>query len=115
MLKKIVVILSVVVIIFGVGVLGFYKFQQLNHPYLGINPEKLPRVITDKILEKHNSERETTYGFSGKNIEQKDMSQVSLSVISNISFDQSTKWPAKDKLPKGFDLSLIIDMIFFIK
>jgi hypothetical protein len=85
MLKKIVVILSVVVIIFGVGVLGFYKFQQLNHPYLGIDPEKLPRVITDKILEKHNSERETTYGFSGKNIEQKDMSQVSLSVISNIS------------------------------
>jgi hypothetical protein len=85
MLKKIVVILSVVVIIFGVGVLGFYKFQQLNHSYLGINPEKLPRVITDKILEKHNSERETTYGFSGKNIEQKDMSQVSLSVISNIS------------------------------
>jgi hypothetical protein len=58
MLKKIVVILSVVVIIFGAAVLGFYKFQQLNHPYLGIDPEKLPSVITDKILEKHNSELE---------------------------------------------------------
>lgn len=91
MLKKIVVILSVVVIIFGAAVLEFYKFQQLNHPYLGIDPEKLPRVITDKILEKHNSERETTYSFSGKNL------------------------LTRDKLPKGFDPSVFIDMISFIK
>lgn len=110
MYKRMIIIFSLLlVVIFGLAAFGAYEFQKLNHPYVGINPEKLPRIITDEILEKHNSERETTYGFSGKDLSTKDMSQVSLSVISNISFDQSTKWPAKDKLPKGFDPSLIIE------
>lgn len=109
MYKRIVIILSLLVVILGVVTFGFYEFEQLNHPYVGINPQKLPSIITDKILENHNSERETTYGFSGKDLSTKDMSKVSLPVILNISFDQSTKWPAKDKLPKGFDPSLVIE------
>ena len=34
------------------------------------------------------------------------MSQVSLECISSISFDQSTKWPNENKLPKGFNPDL---------
>ncbi len=99
MVKKILIISPTVIIVGGiVGAFGFYKFKEMNHPYLGINPQKLSKAVTEKELEKHPSELERIWGFCGK-----DISQVSLNSISNISFDQKTKWPEETNLPKGFN------------
>ncbi len=103
MSKKRLIILAAVMLLIGVGTFGFHKFQQMNHPYLGINPEQLPTIITDKVLAKHHSELESIYGFSGKDLSNKDMSKVSLKSISNTSFDEATKWPKETNLPKSFN------------
>lgn len=92
----------------GICNFGFFKFQEMNHPYLGINPQKLTTIVTDKELANHRSELERMYGFPGKDLSEKDMSKVSLEVISNIAFDNAIRWPKEDNLPKGFDPSSYI-------
>lgn len=105
MFKK---ILITIILVVGIGTLGFFKFQEMNHPYLGINPQKLSKIVTDKELVNHRSELERIYGFSAKDLSEKDMSKVSLEVISNIAFDNATKWPKEDNLPKGFNPGVYI-------
>jgi len=72
----------------------------------GIQPRTMPELITDKELAKHKSQLERIWGFCAQDLSTKDMSQVSLECISSISFDQSTKWPNENKLPKGFNPDL---------
>ncbi|WP_406547969.1 hypothetical protein ACI7YV_06855 [Clostridium ljungdahlii] len=97
MRKKILIITITIVILFAIGGGIFVKnvIERNNPKNWGVNPLKLPDVVTDKVLQKHNSDLEGVYGFQGKDMSKKDLSQVSLDVISNISFDKSTKWPQK--------------------
>lgn len=73
-------------------------------PNLGISPSSLPQIVTDKDINLELGTVESIYGFSGKDISDKDFSQLSLEKISQISFDKNTKW-GKAKLPKGYSPS----------
>ncbi|ADK14424.1 Subtilase family protein [Clostridium ljungdahlii DSM 13528] len=112
MRKKILIITITIVILFAIGGGIFVKnvIERNNPKNWGVNPLKLPDVVTDKVLQKHNSDLEGVYGFQGKDMSKKDLSQVSLDVISNISFDKSTKWPQKSNLPAGYDPNKWFDM-----
>lgn len=111
MKKKILTVGITIVILIAIGFIGFYfwvKYQ--NDPKnLGIKPNELLSVVTDDELAKHNSDLERIYGFSKKDLSQKDLSQVSIERISNISFDQYTKWPEESKLPKNFNPNIWVE------
>ncbi|OAA94445.1 S8 family serine peptidase [Clostridium coskatii] len=109
MKKKILIIAITIVILITIGGGIFVKngIEGGDPKNWGINPLKLPDVVTNKVLQKCNSDK---YGFQGKDISKKDFSQVSLDVILNISFDKSTKWPQKSKLPQGYDPNKWFDM-----
>lgn len=111
MSKKILIISAAIILtIGGAGIFGVHKFQELNHPYIGINPQSLPSVVTDNELAKHHSDLEMVLGFSGKDLSEKDMSKVSLEAISKMVFDEKTKWPEESKLPKGFNAKKFMDI-----
>ena len=105
MKKKILTIGITIVILIVVGFTGFcfWVQYQKDPKNLGIKPKELSSVVTDDELAKHNSDLERIYGFSKKDVSQKDLSQVSIERISNISFDEYTKWPEESKLPKNFN------------
>lgn len=80
------IIIACLVLLFGL-----LFFEQDDLP--------LPTVLTDEnLLESTKS----TWGFIGKDMSQKDFSKVSLKTMSNITFDNTTKWPSHEKLPDGF-------------
>lgn len=112
MKKKILIITITIVIIAAVcgGIFLKNAMEDGDPKNWGINPQKLPSVVTDKDLAKHNSDIERIYGFQGKDLSKKNLSQVSLEAISNVSFDKSTKWPEKSKLPQGYDPNKWFDM-----
>lgn len=95
----------VILVLVGGGIFLYYMKEKYDPKNWGIDPKKLSSVVTDDELKKHNSEFETLYGFSKKDISTKDLSQVSLESLSNISFDEATKWPEENKRPKGFSPS----------
>lgn len=105
MKKKILIIAITIVIaiLIGGGIFVKKAIDMGDPKNCGINPDKLSDIVTDKELKKHHSDLERIYGFQGKDVSKKDLSKVSLEVISNISFDKSTKWPEKSKLPRGYD------------
>lgn len=112
MKKKILIITITIVILVAIvgGIFVTNAMKPGDIKDLGINPSKLPDVVTNKVLQGHNSDLERIYGFQGKDVSKKDLSQVSLDAISNISFDKSTKWPEKAKLPGGYDPNKWFDM-----
>ncbi len=105
MKKKILIITItiVILILIGVGIIKKKDAEKVDPKNLGINPDKISDIVTDEKLKKHHSELERIYGFQGKDVSKKDLSKVSLGVISNIGFDKLTKWPEKSKLPQGYD------------
>ncbi len=68
----------------------------------GINPNSLPYKVTDKDINSTLGSLETIYGFSGKNISNKDFKQLSLDKIFEISFDTDTVWCSGEVLPEGY-------------
>ena len=68
----------------------------------GINPDSLPDKVADKDINFKLGSLETIYGFSGKNVSDKDFTQLSLDKISEISFDTDTIWCEGDALPEGY-------------
>ncbi len=68
---------------------------------LGIYPASLPQIVTDKDINFELGTIESIYGFSGKDVSDKDFSQLSLDRISEISFDTNTIWG--NNLPKGYN------------
>ncbi|WP_123053209.1 S8 family serine peptidase [Clostridium sp. JN-1] len=112
MKKKILVIMITIVILFAIGGGIFVKnaMEEGDPKNWGINPSKISDIVTNRVLQKCNSDLEIIYGFQDKDMSKKDLSQVSLDVISNISFDKYTKWPEKSKLPQGYDPNKWFDM-----
>ena len=105
MKKKILAIGITVVILIAVGLGVLLYMGPFEHgdptKWSGINPEELSGVVTDEELSKNHLD--ITYGLMKKDVSQKDLSQVSIECISNISFNETTKWPEEIKLPKGFN------------
>jgi subtilisin family serine protease len=93
----------VILALVGGGIFLYYTKEKYDPKNWGINPEKLSSVVTDEELVKHHSDFMSTFGFIKKDASQKDLSRVSIEGISNISFDEITKWPEESKLPKGFN------------
>jgi subtilisin family serine protease len=105
MKKKILNIgITIVILALVGGVIFLYYMKEKYDPKnWGINPEELSSVVTDEDLTNHHSELERIYGFSKKDVSQKDLLQISIEDISNITFDEVTKWPEESKLPKSFN------------
>lgn len=79
--------------------------EQASNPIpsnYGINPDNLPDEVTDHDINPKLGSLETIYGFSGKDVSNKDFTRMSLDKISQISFDTDTIWCEADKLPKGY-------------
>ena len=104
MSKKILIIIVAILLLSVIGIFVLFRSGpgQMDPKNSGINPENLPKVVTDEDLKFH-TELERIYGFIGKDVSEKDLSGVSIDCLSNISFDQNTKWPAENKLPQGFN------------
>ncbi len=54
----------------------------------------------------HKQEKETVVSrfedFRGKDLSEKNFSNISIDVLQTIEFDTETIWPEKEKLPKNF-------------
>ena len=69
----------------------------------GISPDKIPDKVTDKTFPYYTpNSMEKMIGLAGKNVKNKDLSQLSLDFMANTTFDSDTVWPKKKKLPKDF-------------
>lgn len=66
--------------------------------------KSIPTVITDDyILSMLNDNSFANWGFSYLDLSDKDLSNVSLEVLSKVAFSSTTIWPSQSKLPKSFN------------
>lgn len=71
--------------------------------------QSIPAIITDDyILSMLKDNSFANWGFSYLDLSQKDLSNVSLEVLSKVAFSSSTIWPTQTKLPEGFDPQRIL-------
>lgn len=71
--------------------------------------QNIPTIITDDYIEtmlKNNMF--ANWGFSYLDLSDKDLSSVSLEVLSRVAFSSTTIWPTQSKLPKGFNPQSIL-------
>jgi len=72
----------------------------------GIELHKM-KQITREVIDNVNKVN-YCHGFEGVDLSKFDLSNLSLDDISNITFDEKTKWPDSNKLPKGFVPSCLL-------
>jgi len=66
--------------------------------------QNIPTIITDDyLLSVLNDNSFANWGFSYLDLSDKDLSSVSLEVLSRVSFSSTTIWPTQSKLPKCFN------------
>lgn len=64
----------------------------------------IPSIITDEyILNMLKNHMFANWGFSYLDLSDKDLSSVSLEVLSKVAFSSTTIWPTQSKLPEGFN------------
>jgi hypothetical protein len=66
------------------------------------------KQITRELIDKVNKVN-YCHGFECVDLSRFDLTNLSLEDISNITFDERTKWPGKDKLPDGFDPQILLE------
>ncbi len=72
--------------------------------------QNIPTIITDDyILSMLNDNSFANWGFSYLDLSDKDLSSVSLEVLSRVAFSSTTIWPTQSKLPKGFNPQSILN------
>lgn len=65
--------------------------------------EKLPTIIDNDFIDAAMKEDIfVRWGFCWCNLEKHDLSKLDEEHLSKLTFNSSTKWPSKDKMPKGF-------------
>lgn len=65
--------------------------------------QNIPTIITDDyIKDMLKNNMFANWGFSYLDLSDKDLSSVSLDVLSRVAFSSTTIWPTQSKLPKGF-------------
>ncbi len=85
---------------------GYIYDNNANLIEEGIDISKL-KYITREVINDVNKVN-YCHGFEGIDLSKFDLSNLSLDDISNITFDQKTKWPDSSKLPKGFSPSILL-------
>jgi hypothetical protein len=66
----------------------------------GIDPNKIPDYVTDETFPR--APEGEMGGLAGKDLREKDLSRLSADFLSRQTFDQNTRWPEENKLPRGF-------------
>jgi len=70
----------------------------------------IPSIITDEyILNMLKNHMFANWGFSYLDLSDKDLSSVSLEVLSKVAFSSTTIWPTQSKLPEGFNPQSILN------
>lgn len=68
----------------------------------GIDPDSLPQVVHEEDLpDLPMGSADRIWGFAGKDLSDKDLSNLSVAHLSEMTFDQNTRWPAASGLPSG--------------
>lgn len=76
----------------------------------GYNIESLPDILNENDLPLVElGTLVHIVGFSGKNLVNKDLSELSKDFLVKIPFDHNTKWPEENKLPMGFSPDKILE------
>ena len=94
---------------------GILMFDQLlrperDHMYSGgLNPTSLPAYLTDATFPKppHGS-AERIIMFAGKDLRRTDLSRLSQYLLSTLTFDMNTRWPASTTV-SGFSPSVWLE------
>ncbi len=76
--------------------------ERPEYPW-GIEPDSLPRVVTEADfpdLPRGSADR--IWGLAGKDLTDKDLTQLSLPFLAALTFDGNTRWPERSQLPQGF-------------
>lgn len=69
----------------------------------GIDPKSFPKVVKEKDFPKlEYGSADEIWGFAGKDLSGKDLTNLSLPFIAKLTFDQNTRWPKSNLLPAGF-------------
>ena len=72
--------------------------------------QNIPTFITDDyLLSILNDNSFANWGFSYLDLSDKDLSSVSLEILSKVAFSSTTIWPTQYKLPKGFNPQIILN------
>src|SRR4030042_4983216 len=94
---------------------GILMFDQLlrperDHMYSGgLNPSSLPAYITDATFPKPPyGSAERIIMFAGKDLRRTDLSRLSLDLLSTLTFDMNTRWPASATV-SGFSPSVWLE------
>jgi len=69
----------------------------------GIDPEWLPQTVREAdfpVLPQGSADR--IWGFAGKDLSDKDLTNLSVPFLAQLTFDGNTKWPRPALLPDGF-------------
>lgn len=101
-------------------------YRNLRHSNINNTQEVIDEIKTgdsdlDKVIKCYlmNSDKKNIdtskfwsakyiWGVSFADLSKLDLSEVSIEVLMRIAFSTETKWPEKDKLPKGFDPDKLI-------
>ncbi|WP_183128213.1 hypothetical protein [Clostridium autoethanogenum] len=105
MKKKILIITITIVILLAIGGGIFVKnaMEEGDPKNWGINPSKISDIVTNRVLQKCNSDLERIYGFQDKEKSKKNLSKVTLALISKLRFASTTQRPDKSKFPVETD------------
>jgi subtilisin family serine protease len=69
----------------------------------GIDPDSLPQVVYEEdIPDLPMGSADWIWQFAGKDLSDKDLSNLSLAYLSETTFDENTQWPPSTRLPQGF-------------
>lgn len=73
----------------------------------GIDLSKVEQ-ITRELIDRVNKVN-YCHGFEGVDLSKFDLTNLSIEDMSNITFDERTKWPSADKLPAGFNPVVLLE------
>jgi hypothetical protein len=89
-------------LILGVGIAFFFLGTSASQERkFGYDPSRYPEVLQEKDFEQAD-DLAKLYGFIGWDVRAKNMTQLSIGFLALQAFDEETRWPEKERRPKGF-------------
>ena len=91
---------------------GFDKKEQDQNEFynLGVDTERLPLHVTEaSLFDLSYGDLEKRIGLAGKNLESKDMTQLSIPFLAHLSYDTKTLWPSEKAKPRNFSPQTWLD------
>ncbi len=89
-------------LILGVGIALFFLGASAGQERkYGYDPSRYPEVLQEKDFEQAD-DLAKLYGFIGWDVRAKNMTRLSIGFLALQAFDEETRWPEKERRPKGF-------------